>query len=258
MPIINQTYFHVAAYRKSVTNGVANDPLTVVNDQILTPNSTTSFLVPERLRLFMAVIKSASVTRGRINTPALRYIGLPDIAPADVGLTVASPPNVAVWGPMGVELPPADAIAVEGTHGGGAAEVMAACVWLWKPGRTKVPGPVYRTRWTAAITGVAGSWVNGALTPDSTLPAGIYEIQGMDCQSANGIAARLAFPGGGYRPGCLVRNALTSIRFPDYQNGELGPYGQFDSVNPPTLDIYGEGASSAQVVWLDVVRIGDR
>lgn len=254
----NQAFMHLCAFRASVTNGVANFALTPVQDNVLTITGTTQFLVPEPMQLRAGIVKGATIQRGRINTPSLRYINLPYIAPVDVGLTVASPPNVADFGEFGPTLPTADGISVEVTMSAGAPEVDCALLLLRKGIRSVAPGQEYRVRFVGAITAVAGSWAAGIMTPDSTLPAGVFAINGMDAQGTNLIAARLIFPGGGYRPGCLARNALTSIKHPLFTNDELGIYGTFDSVNVPSLEIYAEGANTAQELYLDLVRIGDR
>lgn len=256
--MVNKPYFHIAAMRASVTNGTTNSGLTAVTDQILSVNSAGQFLLPQKMQLRLGAGGSANVSRLRINTPSLRYIALPYIAPVNSGLTVASPPNVANYGENGPMLPPADALVVEGTHSGGAPEVMWSVIWLRDGFRPTTPGQLYRMRLTASITGAAGTWVSGSMTPDQTLPSGVYDINGMDVFGTNLIAARLIFPGGNWRPGCLCRNAVTSIQRPEFINGELGCYGTFDSVNLPNLEIYVEGANTSQEIYLDVVRTGDR
>lgn len=256
--MINKTYFHLSALRGSITNGVTNSPLTAVQDNVLSVNAAGQFLLPEKMQLRAGFAFSVGISRMRINTPSLRYIALPYIAPVNTGLTVASPPNVADYGENGPMLPPADSLVTEGTHATGAPEVMGSLLWLRAGFKPATPGQLYRIRLTGAITAVAGTWVSGNLTPDQTLPSGVYDINGLDAFGTNLVALRLIFPGGGYRPGCLARNAVGSIRNPIFQDGSLGCYGTFDSVNLPTAEIYAEGANTVQEVYMDAVRIGDR
>ena len=254
----NQTYFHTLAFFGSVTNGVANMAIAMVNDQVVGPNSSNQALMPQQGQLRAGVAGSANMQRMRINTPGLRTIGLPFIAPVNAGLTVPSPPNVWNPGRMGPVIAKSDAISLEGTQGGGAAENAYAALWLGFGRQEIIPGQEYRIQATAAVTCVAGTWVNGALTMSTTLPAGIYQVTGLDCQGTNLLLGRLVFSGGGWRPGCLARNALTSIQHPLFTAGELGAYGQFDSVNTPTMDFLSGGACTAQEVYIDLVRVGDR
>lgn len=253
-----QNYFHTLAFFGSVTNGVTDMQINMVSDQVVGPNSSNQAIMPQQGQLRAGVAGSANMQRMKINTPSLRTIGLPYIAPVNVGLTVPSPPNVWDPGRLGPVIPKSDAIALQATQGGGAAENAYAALWL-AFGQQGIPtGPEYRIRATAAVTCVAGAWVNGALTLDSTLPAGLYAVTGLDAQGTNLLLARLVFSGGGWRPGCLARNALTSIQQPFFTRGDLGVYGTFDSVNTPTMDFLSGGACAAQEVYLDLVRMGDR
>lgn len=256
--MVNQTYFHTILFYGSITNGVSNMAIAMANDQIVTPNSSNQALMPMQGQLRAGAVGSANMQRMRINTPSLRNVGLPYIAPVMGALTVASPPNVWDPGRIGPVIPKSDAISLEGTQGGGAAENAWALVWL-AFGRQEIPqGVEYRLRATATVTCVAGTWVNGALTLDSTLPAGVYAVTGLDAQGTNLVGARMVFAGGGWRPGCLARNTLTSVPHQLFTRGDLGMFGQFDSVNTPTMDFASTGACTAQEVYMDLVRLGDR
>lgn len=256
--MLNRTYFHVAAMRASIANGITNGPLSAVNDNILSVNSAGQFLVPEKLQLRAASVGGINLTRTRINTPSLRYIALPYLAPINTAVAIPSPPNVFDAGENGPMLPPADSIVLEATHSDAAPQVMYGVMFLRQGFKPQTPGVEYRIRLTATITGVVGSWASGSMTPDQTLPSGIYDINGLDAFGTNLLAARLIFPGGGYRPGCIARNAALSIAHPIWTSGALGCYGTFDSVNLPNLEVYVEAANSAQEVYMDVVRTGDR
>lgn len=251
------TFWHVAAYSASLTNGSTNVANTIVSDQVLTPSGTTAFILPKPGKLYAAYSAGVSLTSVRINTPSLRYVGLPFVGPVNLTLTVPSPPNVTVWGDNGPTLPVVDAISAEHTLGGGAPEQEMTAIWF-KFGGAPVPGgPVYRLRFTATITAVANAWTTGALTPDSTLPQGTYSVVGMDAFGTNLVLARLIFPGSFFRPGCLARNATGGVPEEIFTDGSMGVYGSFKSVNLPNLEILATGANTAQTVFLDLVRTGD-
>jgi hypothetical protein len=86
----------------------------------------------------------------------------------------------------------------------------------------------------------------------------VYEIVGMDVFGTNLLGARLIFAGGGWRPGVLARNAVASVPNEMFLDGDVGALGQFDSVTLPQLEIYVEAANSAQEIYWDIVRLGDR
>jgi hypothetical protein len=254
----NKTYFHLAAFRGSVTNGTTNTAIAGVADNILTKASSGAFLAPSGGRIRLAAAGGVNASRARINTPAMRAVGLPYIAPLQTGITVQSPPNLADYTDFGPLPAPADEISVESTHTDAAPQIQFALMLLKFGYKQPTVGMRYRLRGTATITGVVGSWASGAITLDQTLPSGIYEIQGMDVFGTNLLGARLIFPGGGWRPGVLARNAVASVPAPIFLSSDLGALGQFDSVAMPQLEVYVEAANSAQEIYLDVVRVGDR
>lgn len=254
---MNETNMHMAAFFASLTNGSTNVAVAAVNDSVLSLVTTNNFILPAPGRLRMMYSAGVSLTNARVNTPSLRYVGLPNVGPVNLALAVPSPANLTDWGDMGPPLPTVDSISVEHTLGGGAPENEFSFLWFQFRQRQIVGGPTYRLRFTATITAAAGTWVNGSMTPDSTLPQGMYAIVGMDAIGTNLAGARLVIPGSTFRPGCLARNAAGNIARPEFTSGELGIWGTFNSVNIPTLDVFSIGANTAQTIFLDVVRTGD-
>jgi hypothetical protein len=254
----NRTFFHLAAFRGSVPTGTTNTAIAGVLDNILARSSANAFLAPKGSRICLSTAGGVNASRARINTPALRAVGLPYIAPIGTGVTALSPPNLADYGDFGPLPAEADEISVESTHSDAGAQIQWALMWLKFGRKEPQPGMKYRLRGTSTITGVVGSWASGAITLDQTLPSGIYQIQGMDAFGTNLLGARLIFTGGGWRPGVLARNTVSSVPSPSFLDERLGVYGEFDSVTIPQLEVYVEAANSAQEIYLDVVRIGDR
>ena len=99
----------------------------------------------------------------------------------------------------------------------------------------------------------AGSWVNTALTFNSTLPSGTYQVVGMRAEGANLVAARLVFVGGQFRPGVAAASAANLALFNRFRNGQIGVFGAFDVNQPPTLDCLGVTDTSQEVV-LDLIK----
>lgn len=249
--------FHLAAYRGSLAAGSSLLALTGVADQALTRDASSNFLAPQGASIRLAFAGGTDIVRAQISTASLREVALPDIAPVNTGLTVPSPANLADFGDIGIMPRAADAIGVNAYHSNAGAQVMYAGL-IFQFGRTQPrAGKEYRVRFTAAITGSAGTWQSGAITLDQTLPAGIYQVTGLDVYGTNLLAARLIFPGAAWRPGVLARNAVTGIPRPEWTDGRLGVYGEFNSVAMPQLETYVEAANTAQVGFVDLIRVGD-
>ena len=251
----NRTYMHLCAFRESLAAGSTYTQINGVADQILSLSSSSNFFAPRGATIYAAFGGGTDASRQRINVPNLREIGFPSIAPLGTGTTIASPPNLAVYGDMGPMPNETDEISVEAVHSNVGAHVQWA-VMLLKFGHMPVPsGRNYRLRATASVTAVVGSWASGALTLDQNLPAGNYAITGIDAFGTNLLAARLIFPGGGWRPGCMARNSVSSVPHTLFNSGKLGVLGVFNTVAVPSLEVYAEAANSSQEVYLDVTKV---
>lgn len=255
---MQETYYHVAAYFASLTNGLTNTPVTVVSDQVLPPSGTTAFLSPRPMQLIGMFSAGANITDARVNAPSFRYVGFPHSGPLNVTLTVPSPPNLTWFGDDGPTFQVAEPITVQHSLGGAAPENEFTLLFFQTGKKMNYVGPNYRIRATGTITGSAGTWVNGSMVFDDTLPPGIYAVMGIDAIGTNLVAVRLLFPGTFFRPGALARNTVGGVPSPVFTSGQLGCYGVFDSVSPPTVDIFVSGANTAQTFFLDLIRIRDR
>jgi hypothetical protein len=255
---INKTNFHTLGFYTQVGIGGVDVQLNGIQDQILTLNGSNQFILPAEAKIKLGYGGGVGMSRLKINTPQLRLLGLPYIQPINITLAVPSPPNIYLPGENGPTIPRSDALSVQSTNVDAAAQFHLGLMWFDMTPEALPSGQEYHLRFTAAITQVAGSWVNGTLTPDSTLPAGIYAITGMQAFGTNLAAARLVMPGGGWRPGCLAANSASGVTRREFVDGYMGVYGYFDSINIPNLDVLGIGAGATQEVYLDCIRVGNR
>jgi hypothetical protein len=76
----------------------------------------------------------------------------------------------------------------------------------------------------------------------------------MRARSANLVAARCVFVGGGYRPGVAGSAAITGADDDRQRFGELGVFGQFDNTTPPTVDFLGD-TDAAQTGIFDLIKV---
>lgn len=249
-----QTYFHLGAWFENVAAGVTDSQVNAVQDSILTITNN-NFLLPARAQIKWVYGAGVGMDRLRLNVPPLRYVGLPSLVPINVTAAVPSPFNLVDLENRPVFVDPIDQVEIDTTNTDAGAQnhfVVAAFAF----GRKEpAAGPVYRVRATAAITGSTGTWVNGSMTMDQSLPQGRYEVVGLDLTGTNLIAGRLVFPGASFRPGAIARNSASSLKHPYFDTNSMGSYGFFDFPNLPTLDIFVGGANTAQVIYMDLVRV---
>jgi hypothetical protein len=254
---LSESYWHMFGWYDTQAGAVTNNAMATITDPILT-TSTTYFLMPSSAQLWAMYAFGADLTRARLNTPSLRYVGLPSVYPINIAANPPSPLNGWRLYNNPIPLPKVDTVTCESTTSAADTDAVMA-IASFTSFRPSPGGKVYRVRGTAAITGVAGTWVNGAITMDQTLPQGVYSIVGMICYAPTCIGARLAFPGSGWRPGVIPINARSGNPDPCFTDGTVGEYGRFENANIPNLDIcvaFG-GSSATQEVFLDVIRLGD-
>lgn len=248
------TNFHVAAYRGSVAAAGTNTDIAAVQDGQLTI-SNSHFVLPRNAQLLWAAGFGVNLSRLRLNTPKMRYVGLPSLTPINIVGTVPSPINVSWQVENMTLLDTIDEIAIEASSTDAGAQTMTAIVAFGFGIKPRPALPTFRVRATAAITGVTGAWANGTMTLDQTIPRGTYAVVNLDVVGTNLLAGRLIFSGYGFRPGVIARNAVSGVPFPLFQTDALGVFGQFDSINLPTLDVFAAGANTSQEIFLDLVRL---
>lgn len=256
----NQSFWHLCMYSGSVAAGSSFASVAAINDGLLTRLTANSFTLPETGKVRFACSIGTDLQRVRLNTPSFRYVGLPVLAPINQGTTIPSPVNVYDPQEMGPSIPKADEISIEAVHSNvGAQTVTTALAFTFGNAQPQTPiGPTYRIRYTGTIAAVVGAWASGSITPDTTLPAGVYAICGMDVMGDDLVAGRLIFSNGGYRPGVVARQLIQNIPHPLFTSRELGVFGFFDSINTPNLEIFALAANATQEVYLDLIRVSDR
>lgn len=219
--------------------------------------SNGHFMLPRDMRLKAAYAQGAAISAARINTPSLRQIGLPAISPLELAAAPSDLPAIVLYGDYGPMLNKIDETEVDLSNSAGAPEREFALLWVEDPNsRPPQPGPALSIAFTAANTGGNLTWGDSTMTFASSLPAGRYQVIGMDIVGANLIAARLRFPESGMLPGVLARQALGTLPWWFHRFGRFGLFGEFDNTAPPLLQILGSAAGTTQSGVLDLVKVG--
>jgi len=247
--------FHLLAYTKLAAAGSTNEDIPGVTDGYATLTNN-HYVLQRDFRLRRAFAMGPNITACRLNVPALRSIALPHVAPLEVGSAVSDVPHVSEYGEYGPVIPKIDEIAVETSNSGGAAERHVVGLWLRDPqARPALPGPTFTVRGTASITTGNLSWGEGSFTLESTLPAGRYQVVGLDVIGANLVFARLRFPEQTMLPGVLARTSQANQPIRDFRFGRSGLFGEFESTAPPLLQLFGTAAPTTQIVYLDLIKV---
>jgi hypothetical protein len=253
--------FHTLVYTKADTAATANEDIPAVTDSWATIQNN-HYILQQDAYLMAAYWQNAGATNARLNTPHFRFLSLPSITPVNRSAAPVSLSPICWLKPMRLLVPRIDEVALEASNDGAGAVRGVGVVWV-SDGNYTLPSGVnsdlYTIRATGTITATSLAWTLGNITFDQGLPAGRYAVVGMDVFGLNLVAARLQFPGGagpnGMRPGVLAKPTLAAYQWEYFRHGNAGLFGTFDSTAQPLLEIFSNGANSAQTVWLDVVRI---
>lgn len=253
---MNGQPFHLLAYyTNDLALSASNVALGTVTDQAWT-FSSTGYFMPDNLKCFAAYAGNDAYTAVRLNQPSLRDPFLPYIEPVSLTTLPANTPPVMKMWEMGINLTKNEYLSVEGSRGAVAVSDAYALLWVGKSRVAIPPGPRRTIRFTSAITIAEGTWSLGAMTFSDTLPNGRFAIVGMNVFGTNLLAARLAFTGGGWRPGVLCQGAQGEWTEPAFDRDEFGLFGTFLNTIQPNLECFGVGAGTSQIGYLDLVQVG--
>jgi len=228
-----------------------------MNDTQLTVNGD-DLRIPEGLNMLAgaAVLATTPVAflGARLVSPTLRRVCNHYIEPISEADEFAGLPECALFYDTPIELTPDESLNLQINSNPAAASAHFGAVWLSDGPMAPVGGDIRTIRATAAITLAAGTWVNGPITFDEVLAAGNYEIVGLRVRSANGIAARLSFVGGAWRPGVLCVDADNDTSDFRFRFGRMGSFGSFHTTTPPSIDVLGD-TDASQVIHLDIIKV---
>ena len=249
--------FSLVGYYESVNNSAVltniaaiQDPSMTTNGDYIYPPDSLPFLLGE-----IALHAHANLAAAEIRSPALRAMAHLQIEPILPAILFGSPPEAIMHAQSPLPITPGEGLEllIDGTPAGAVDNY--GLLWLGDGPVTPVFGEMYQVQGNAAVTLVAGTWVNGNITFAQTLPGGRYAIMGMRARGTNLIAARLVFPDSAPRPGVPAVNALSDLDLRTFRFGKAGSFGEFDHDRPPTVDCLGS-VDAAQIFIFDLLRVG--
>jgi len=250
---------HLVGYYKSVLSAGTLAALTPVPDPTVTVQGN-DLLVPAKYNqvVFGAALTVAhALTQAQLQAPSLRGMYFPDLTPRVLAATFANIQRLGDLSQTPLQLQTNEGLQFfsDGGGDGTTAEACYGLVWLSDGALTPAKGKVYTMRATAAVALAAGSWVNGPLTFNQTLPVGTYSIIGMRAEGANLVAARLVFIGQSAitRPGVPGAGGANTSDLDQFRMGAAGAFGSFDSTTPPSVDCLGV-TDTSQVFEFDLVK----
>lgn len=247
--------FSLVAYSESLDTSAVLTEVASVSDQHITTDGD-DILVPEWASNLSAVCAiGATISQAQISSPSLRQRTLVDVKPVNIG---AEPLGAEAWMPMfkrPIPLTPGEGLRSLVAEGAAGAERETVLVWLAGDMEEAPAGDIETVRCTSTTTLTAFAWSLCSLTLSQQLRAGTYAIVGMRAESTGALAARLVIPGSQYRPGVVAYDAASDRQPREFWAGEIGVYGTFDHRFIPQVEFLSVSADTAEVVFLDIIKI---
>ena len=214
-------------------------------------------VVPPLSKLAGVQVRANSIVKARLVSPSLRRFNNLYIHPLRQQWQVDMEEE-SHWMDMfalPIDLDEGEAINCE-VDSGGVNEYAFGNLWFMDKIDPVPAGAIRCVRAVAAITAVAATWTNGALTFTEALPAGKYAVVGADCNSASIAAFRLIFPGYTWRPGTLGTGEVPYPGMKSFRWGRKGLWGTFEHNLPPQLEVFCRAADTEQEIYLDLIKVG--
>lgn len=252
--------FHLLGFSKADTAGATLENITAVaNDNFATLSPSGNYFLQDDYRLMAAYGRNAGLTQMQISTPDFRRVSVPFVYPLNVAAAPVALSPYAWYRDAGIIVPRLDELAVLASNGGAGGVDNYSGLWIQDRSHTLnvPPGQCYTLLATSTITRTARQWTQGTLAFNQVLPSGTYAVVGMGLYGATTEFGRLAFLGGGMRPGVICQPTLAAQPWRDFLKGNCGVWGSFTNTAPPNIEVLGTaGGAVTYNVILDVVMTG--
>lgn len=190
-----------------------------------------------------------------IQAPSLRRMFPENIAPVENVATPAFPPDPLIRkiNPLPLEID--EQLTALAGNSNALPQLENVFIWLADGPIQPVTGPIFTIAGTLTVPATAYAWGNAPIVLSDSLPVGDYKIVGGRCELASLIAWRVNFVGGIWRPGTLGVASISSKTPKGSRYGDMGVWGVFSHLTPPTIDTFDTGAGGAAIIYLDLIKV---
>lgn len=245
---------HLMGYTESQDSAVLV-PVAALQDQSLQVNGDQIIVPNDMTQLIWYYALGPNLTRAQVVAPSLRRMFPEEILPLDVAALPTDQYRVVSKVQFPLILDAGEPVETAMAENNAAASRGTILLALSDGSPQPQAGDFHTIRVTSTTAAVANVWSNIQLTFNDVLPSGMYAVVGGMFQSTNMMAWRLVFKGGMYRPGAPGVTTVSQTQNPLFRNGNLGIWGSFENLTPPSVDVLCNGADAAFVGELDLVQL---
>lgn len=246
---------HTCAYGATVASAAETDIAALTDGPLVIQNG--HFLPQRPTDICYAAFCALLGTYARISTPTLAVITTPYFRDISLAVDFGNPQILADYSQDMLHLEALEEVVLFAKNSAATSGLSLGILGLMIQNIPQPAGRVYTIRGTAVATLTINAWTQlGTITWQNQLPTGIYAVVGAEAFSAGGKAFRLTFENQVWRPGGLAMLLETNRTHPLFRMGNLGTWGQFHNYAMPTFEMISASADTAEVVYMDIVRIG--
>lgn len=248
--------FHLSAFYGAVpTSTTAVTNINPVSDPVMFTSGSQLYL-GTLSNLIGAYALGNTSKRSQVTTPSLLSLSPYEVNPIDSGTVPSNliPLQLNPTNPIKLVSGEPLTFGISNDASSGNTE-LSGVVFLSDGAVAPVTGNIIRWRATATTSSTAGVWTNNTLTFSTSLAEGTYSVVGMRIEGAHAIAGRLVFQNSSnIRPGCIAVGSAAKLDYELFRNGNLGTWGSFTNLTPPTIDFLTDGTSETAAIYLDLIK----
>ena len=246
--------FSLVGWSEEVDSATLTDIQALLDQHVTTDGD--DILVPAFASNIIGVFAfGAMITGAQISSPTLRKGLMLDVAPINVSSKAVCPLPFVNRLDRPIALTPGEGLRARVSEGGTGATRVGVLVWLQGEYEEPPEGEIHTVKATSTTTTTPYEWTLCPLSLTQQLEAGRYALVGARVEAGNAIAARFVIPGSEYRPGVIACKATVDTDNGIFREGRFGTFGEFEHTFIPQVEVLSAGVDTAEVVYLDVVKI---
>lgn len=246
--------FHLFGYTQSQDSAILV-PTAALQDQALQINGNDVIIPNDLTNLIGVYGVGPNAARVSLQSPSLRRMFNQEVEPLDVAAIATDQLLLNWFGFSPLLLDAGEPFEAWMAESNAAASRVTVLCWIADTPPQPIVGEIHTIRVTSTTAAVANVWSNVTLTFNDVLPSGTYALVGAAMQSATIQAFRFVFKGGSYRPGAIGQATIGTRLNPIFRMGNMGSWGEFENLVPPSMDVLCNAADAAFAGVLDLVQL---
>lgn len=247
---------HLLAFGKNVTLSSTNQDLNAITDGWASIDTSSKALLPIPMKMKLVYGFGVGMDKLRVIAPSLKRVAFPRIPRYDVAAIAPANPNFEKLFEYPIPIGAVESFNFQSDNSNVGNQDHVALAFLQDQEIPAPAGPSWTIFGTSAVVAANRTWASGVITFEDAYPSDLFAVVGLRVVGVNVAAARLIPNVGGPRPGTLGQTIENTVDRSPVWDGSFGTLATFRPPVFPLIEILGNGATAAQRVYIQVVRIG--